>query len=66
MSTSDVRAGGKTFVRVVHLATGKDRVVVGLDGASSNEVATRLTQELASEIDSERVGRNPLPDLPNR
>jgi hypothetical protein len=54
---------GRTFVRVVHLPTGKDRILVGLDGADPGEVALRLTNELASEIDAQRFDRNPPSDL---
>lgn len=41
---------GKTFVRVVHVPTGKERIVVGLDGADPREVEARLTDELSQEI----------------
>jgi len=55
--------GGRTFVRVVHLPTGKDRLLVGLDGADPEEVALQLTKELASEIDAQRFDRTPPSDL---
>ena len=54
---------GRTFVRVVHLPTGKDRILIGLEGADPAEVARQLTRELESEIDSEKLGRNPPSDL---
>jgi len=41
---------GRTFVRVIHVPTGKERIVVGLGGADPNEVATRLTKELTDEL----------------
>ncbi len=41
---------GRTFVRVVHLPTGKERIVVGLGEATAMEVAARLTQELSDEL----------------
>ncbi len=43
--------GGRTFVRVLHIPTGKERTRVGLSGANSNEVSFQLTQEIANEID---------------
>jgi hypothetical protein len=55
--------GGRTFVRVVHLPTGKDRVLVGLDGSDPEEVALQLTKELAIEIDAPSLDRNPPSDL---
>ncbi len=41
---------GRTFVRVIHVPSGKERIVVGLGGADPNEVATRLTKELTDEL----------------
>ena len=43
---------GRTFVRVVHLPSGKDRTVVGLGDADGRDVAARLTKELADELNS--------------
>ena len=50
---------GRTFVRVVHIPTGKEKALVGLGQADPNEVAFQLTRELTNEIDAETIGRNP-------
>ena len=41
---------GRTFVRVVHTASGKERIFVGIRGHDAHEVAKRLTAELRSEL----------------
>ena len=70
MTRSDFRVdvgradGGRTFVRVVHLPTGKDRLLVGLDGADPEEVALQLTKELSSEIEARRFDHTPPSDTP--
>jgi hypothetical protein len=45
------RAGkGLTFVRVVHVPSGKERALVGLGGESPLAVAKRLTDEIRKEL----------------
>jgi hypothetical protein len=56
-------SAGRTFVRVVHLPTGKERIVVGLDGAEPAEVALRLTTELDHELRAAQTALNPPSDL---
>ncbi len=41
---------GRTFVRVVHLPSGKERIIVGLEGDDPHEVGKRLTAELQAEL----------------
>jgi hypothetical protein len=41
---------GRTFVRVVHLQSGKERTVIGLDGCEPTAVAERLQNELREEL----------------
>jgi hypothetical protein len=41
---------GRTFVRVVHVPTGKDRTLIGTGDADVNEIAIKLAEELAKEI----------------
>jgi hypothetical protein len=41
---------GRTFVRVLHVPTGKDRTLVGIDGADVSDVALKLAEELAKEV----------------
>lgn len=43
-------SGGRTFVRVVHLLTGRDRQQVGLDGETAEVVGRRLAKELMDDI----------------
>jgi hypothetical protein len=45
------RAGkGRIFVRVVHIPSGKERILIGLDGDDPHDVAKRLTEELRTEL----------------
>ena len=46
--------GGRscTFVRVIHLPTGKERMVVGI--GNERNVVDRLTRELVIELESGR------------
>lgn len=46
---------GRTFVRVIHRPTGKERVVVGIGDTSTQEVEARLTEELQREVAAEKV-----------
>ena len=41
---------GRTFVRVVHLQSGTEKTVVGLDGCEPKVVAERLQNELSEEL----------------
>jgi hypothetical protein len=41
-----------TFVRVIHLPTGKERVVVGI--GNERNVVDRLTRELVIELEAGR------------
>src|SRR5262249_4720243 len=41
---------GRTFVRVVHIASGKERIQVGLGADDAQEVGKRLTAELKAEL----------------
>jgi hypothetical protein len=43
---------GRTFVRVIHVPTGKQKIAVGLDGLEPNAVAQRLERELREELAS--------------
>ena len=45
---------GRTFVRVVHVPTGKERLVVGIGDATTQEVETQLTEDLKREIAAEK------------
>jgi hypothetical protein len=56
---------------VVHLPTGKNRILIGLEGADPDEVALRLTDELTCEINAEKgppaateqgIGSGPIRD----
>jgi hypothetical protein len=42
---------GRTFVRVVHTPSGKERCVVDLNGSPLPEVAKRLIRELQEELE---------------
>jgi hypothetical protein len=61
--TSDFRVAvgradkGRTFVRVVHIPSGKQKTVVGLSGGNPQEIALRLTNELANELKSASIPR---------
>ena len=41
---------GRTFVRVVHVPTGKDRTLIGTRGADVGEIAIKLAEEIATEL----------------
>jgi hypothetical protein len=41
---------GRTFVRVVHIASRKERIQVGLEGSDPHDIAKRLTAELRKEL----------------
>ena len=41
---------GRTFVRVVHLQSGREKIVVGLDGCEPRIVADRLKSDLLAEL----------------
>ena len=41
---------GRTFIRVVHLPSGKERVLVGLDQEDPQAVAKRLIEEIRHEL----------------
>ena len=41
---------GRTFVRVVHILSGKEKFQVGLGSEDAHEVAERLTEELRREL----------------
>ncbi len=45
-------AHGKTFVRVIHLPTKKERSVVGFKGETYRRIVERLTNEIRDEIAS--------------
>jgi hypothetical protein len=47
---------GRTFVRVVHLPTGKDRSLIGIGKAEVDDVAFKLAEELAEEIGAKNLG----------
>ncbi len=53
------RAGEGTFVRVVHVYTGKTRGPVILNGQSHRLVVRRLTDELIEELKAEGKGFEP-------
>ena len=42
----------RTFVRVVHTPTGKERTVVGIENESALAVEERLIREIANELDA--------------
>jgi hypothetical protein len=45
------RAGeGQTFVRVVHIPSGKQRTKLGLESASTKDIAAQIIEELSKEI----------------
>ena len=50
---------GRTFVRVVHSATGKDRSLVSIGDASPREIAFQLAKDLTNEVESEGLSRTP-------
>ncbi len=50
---------GRTFLRVVHVPTGKERILVGLGETDWHEIAFQLAQELANESRAETLGRSP-------
>jgi hypothetical protein len=51
---------GRTFVRVVHVPTGKDRTLIGSGDFDLNEVATKLANEPAKEIgENDSAGKPP-------
>ena len=51
---------GRTFVRVVHVPSGKDRTSIGTGDYDLNEVASKLAKELAKEIGgNDAIGRQP-------
>ena len=56
---------GRTFVRVVHVPTGKDRTLVGIGKTDVDEVAFKLAKELAKEIGVQDFGRE-LPSKPEK
>lgn len=41
---------GRTFVRVVHTPSGKQRVLVDIKGSEPQEVASRLIREIQEEL----------------
>ena len=41
---------GQTFVRVVHIPSGKERVLVGLGRETTQDVIKRFTQEIQREL----------------
>ncbi len=41
---------GRTFVRVVHMPSGKERIQVGLDGSTTSAVSEQLMKEVAKEL----------------
>jgi hypothetical protein len=50
---------GRTFVRVVHIATGKDRSLVGIGDANPREIAFQLAKDLTNKVESEALSRTP-------
>jgi hypothetical protein len=47
---------GRTFVRVLHVPTGKDRTLVGIGGDDPTDVAFKLAEELAKEVGVKDAG----------
>jgi hypothetical protein len=49
------------FVRVVHLPSGEQRTVVGLNGKRASQIAERLKQEISDAIKArgEAEGKGP-------
>jgi hypothetical protein len=43
---------GRTFVRVIHIATGKDRIIVGIGKSKVTDLAFELFSELSKEIEA--------------
>jgi hypothetical protein len=41
---------GQTFVRVIHIATGKDRITLGIGNSNVTDIAFALFNELSKEI----------------
>jgi hypothetical protein len=54
---------GRTFVRVVHVPTGKDRTLIGIGEADVDEVAAKLAKELAKEIGANDLVRKPPSEI---
>jgi hypothetical protein len=50
--------GGRTFVRVVHIPTGKSRTIVGLGNRTAEDVAAELAKDLMREL-AEGMGFEP-------
>ena len=51
------RAGkGETFVRVIHIPSGKQRIKVGLGIATTQDIANQMIEELSREVNAS-VGR---------
>jgi hypothetical protein len=48
---------GRTFIRVVHLPTEKERIVLGLGEEQTNAVEARLIRELKAELGIEDPGK---------
>ena len=42
--------GGRTFIRVVHLPTGKERIQVGLGSDDSRELVRRFVNQIRAEL----------------
>lgn len=49
---------GRTFVRVIHLPTGKDRIVAGLGDEDPRDVEARLIEELKQEIEQNATAKS--------
>jgi hypothetical protein len=46
---------GRTFVRVTHVDSGKERIVVGIGDANPRRIIEELQQEIIKEIESEKT-----------
>ena len=48
-----------TFIRVVHMPSGKSRHVVGLKGRSGSQIEFELANEIIEELKAEGMGLGP-------
>lgn len=46
---------GRTFVRVTHKESGKQRSIVGLDGKSMDKITSQLINEIRQELAAESL-----------
>ena len=50
--------GGRTFVRVAHPSSGKNRIVVGIGNRTVMQIQTELAREILNEL-AEGMGFEP-------